>query len=206
MGVPEVYTKSAPVLVNFDFADILSDVGYITLFGINDEAGTKSLNRTALESTTVLTKVTGTSGNVEANFDSTINIAQLIKGDLFVSITIQATSTTGTSQNDTTIEIFHVDGASSETSIGTQQAIRQLNNPSSGSTEWRSTLTFDVNKQFAKGDKLRIEVISTVTSGNANSTAGFFHDGSNRDLGLTDQEGVTARSNLIVSVPFDLDF
>jgi|TARA_R110000751_G_scaffold117608_2_gene217850 hypothetical protein len=205
MAIPVRYRKSAEVLANYDFADLLTGVGTITLYGISDEAGTKKLSRQALESTAVKADIQGTSGSIESNYDIEFNRSELVKGDLSATITIQATSTTGSSTNDTTVEIFHVDSASSETTIGSQQAITQLSNPSAGSTEYRTTLTFAVNKRFARGDKLRIEVISTVASANSNSVASHYHDGANRNLSLTDQHGIAAPSNLIALIPFDID-
>ncbi len=208
MPVPIVYTQSPPVLVNFDFADVLADVGYITLTAMIDEAGNERIIRQTLDGVTLRTVVTGNSGEtVEKNFDFEFNISQLVKGDLFVSITIFADgSGSNTGINNTTVEIFHVDSASNETSIGTQQSIAELTNPiSTAQDEYRSTLTFAVNKRFKKGDKIRIEVISTVTGGNPNGKAGFYHDPADRDTGLVDQGGFTAKSNLLMQVPFDLD-
>ncbi len=208
MPLREVYTTSPPVLVNFDFEDILSDAGYITLTAMIDEAANERLIRQALDGVILRTVVTGNSGEtVEKNFDFEFNISQLVKGDLFVSITIFADgSGSNTGINNTTIEIFHVDSGAAETTIGTQQSIAELTNPvSTAQDEYRSTLTFAVNKRFKKGDKLRIEVISTVTGGNPNGKAGFYHDSADRDTGLTDQNNFTAKSNLLVQVPFDLD-
>jgi len=206
MPLNKIYTQSAEHLINFDFADILTDVGYVNFYGIDDEADNYRLSRLQIESTDVKSTRTGTSGNVERNFDFEFNISKKLKGDLYVTITIFADGYgSATAQNDTTIEIFHFDG-STETTIGTQQSITQLNNPSStAQDEYRTTLTFAVDKLFKRGDKLRIEVISTITSSNANSTAGFYHDGANRGFSLTDQHGIAANSNLIIQLPFDLD-
>lgn len=206
MPIPKVYRKSPPLQINFDFADILSNAGWVTMYGISDEADTKTLSRQALESTDVESRKTGTSGNVEANFDFTFDIAQKVKGKLYVTITIEAEGFgSNTAQNDTTIEIFHYDGTT-ETTIGTQQSIAQLNNPvDTAADQARTTLTFDVDRFFKKEDILRVEVISTVTSAHASSSAAFYHDGANRDLSLTDQHGIATNSNLIVLVPFELN-
>ena len=208
MAIPIKYRKSTDALINFDFADILSNVGYVNFFAIISENASERLTRQTTEGTTILSQFTGeTSGSVEKNFDFEFNISKLVKGDLFVSITIFADGS-GSSQafNDTTIEIIHVDSASSETSIGTQQSITQLVNPvSTPQDEYRTTLIFAVNKQFKKGDKLRIEIITTMTGGNTNDKAGFYHDPANRDFSLTDQHNIAARSDLLIQVPFDLD-
>lgn len=207
MVIPTRYRKAQETQVNYDIVDVITDVGYITLFGFSDEADAKTLIRQTLPSTDISSRVTGTTGNVEVNFDFTFETADRVKGDLFVTITIFVDgSASNTAQNDTTIEIFHVDSGASETTIGTQQSIAQLNNPvDTAQDEARTTLTFAVDKFFAEGDKLRIEVISAVTSSNGNSFAGFYHDAINRDFSLVDQHGIATNSNLIVNVPFDLD-
>lgn len=205
MAIRKKYRKSPEILTNYDFTDVVANVGYITFYGISDEADSKKLVRQAIESTDVKSDIQGTTGNVESNFDYTFNISQLVKGDLYVTITILANDNgTGTCENDTTVEIFHYDG-STETSIGTQQSIAQLSATGGAQEEARHTLTFDVNKRFNKGDILRVEVITTVTGNNSNDFASHYHDGANRDFSLTDQHGVAAPSNLIVLVPFDLD-
>ena len=209
MAIPIKYRESTPFSINFDFADTLSDIGYITMFAFIDEAGTTSLIRQTLESSDPKPTVTGTSGNIEKNFDFTFETAAHVKGDLFVSITIYTNgSASNAVDNVTTIEIFHVDSGATETSIGTQQTMATLNNPSQlVQDEARHTATFDINKVFKKGEKLRIEVISTLTnSGNANNEVGFYADPAARNFILVDQHQVTGlTSQLKVLVPFPLN-
>lgn len=205
MTIPIKYRKSPEVGINYDFADILADVGYVTFYGLEDEATGKKLSRQAVASSFVSSTVTGTTGNIESNFDYEFLLPAYLKGDMFVTITLVVDGSASTSAtNDTTIEIIHErDGT--ETSIGTQQAIATLTNPvDTTPTESRNTLTFAIDKRFTKGDKLRIEVISTVAASNVNSYAGHYHDGANRDFTLVDQFGLATYSNLIVQVPFSL--
>lgn len=206
MTIPIKYRKTPPVTINFDFADVLTNTGYATMYGFSDEADNKILIRQVLDSTDNKSTVTGTSGNVEANFDFTFEKAVRVKGEMFVSVTIFTdVSSTNTSTNDTTVEIFHFDDVT-ETTIGTQQAIAQLENPASTpEDEARTTLTFDIDRFFQKGEKLRIEVISTVASSNSGAIAGFYHDPTSRKTGLTDQNNNTIGSDLLVQVPFELN-
>ena len=206
MPIPEIYRKSGDILVNYDFVDILNDVGYVTFYGISDEADAKKLTRTALESSDIQTTAIGSPATTEANFDYTFVLAQKVKGDLFVSITLEvdgSASTAGTGR--VKVRIIHYDG-STETTIGTQQTSSDLTNPAdTAKDQARYTFTFDVDKNFKKGDILRVEVIIEIDTGHVNNFVSFYHDGANRDFTLTDQHGVTARSNLIVDVPFTLE-
>jgi len=211
MPIPRVYTEAPRPLINFNFDDILSDVGYITVYGVSDENDDLTLLRSPIESTEVYSDVpvsdVTTPETAELNFDMTFNISQKVKGVLYVTATISAVGASGyTVNNDTTIEIFHVDSGASETSIGTQQSIRQLSVVGTTQEESRHTLAFDVDKFFAKGDKLRVEVVMTATSsGTGSGDIKTYHDGANRNLSLTDQWGAAADSNLIVNIPFPLD-
>ena len=128
-----------------------------------------------------------------------------VKGNLFVTITIEADgSGANAATNDTTIKIYHYDGTT-ETQLGSTATLPQLENPASTAADQaRHSATFAVDKVFKKGDILRVEVISTIASANANSTASHYHDGANRDLSLTDQFEVSCRSDLIVQTPFQL--
>ena len=206
MVIPIKYRKSGDVMVNYDFADILSDVGYVVFYGMEDEAENQKLVRLAIESTSVKSTISGTTGSVESNLDYEFLLPAYVKGDLFVTITIEADGhSSSTAQNDTTIEILHVRNGT-ETSIGTQLALPQLNNPAdTAADQARHTATFVVDKKFKKGDIIRVEVITSVASGNANSNASHYHDGANRNLNLIDQLGIACNSNLIVQVPFRLE-
>ena len=202
MPIPQTYVTSPEAAVNFDFADVLTDVGYVTLTALDDEAGGQKLSRLVVDSTNLRTSV-AQPGSVESNFDFEFLTSQKVKGDLLLTITIWAHDTgTGNTTNDTTVEIFHVDSGATETTIGTQQAITQL--VTAGDGNYRTTLTFAVDKQFAVGDKLRVEVISTITGNAGGDVGGVYHDPLNRTT-ITDQHSSGANTNLIVQVPFQLD-
>lgn len=111
----------------------------------------------------------------------------------------------GSTTNDTTIEILHVDENDVETSIGTQQAIGQRTAVGGGIDLdiYRTNLTFNVDKKFKKGEKIRVEVISTVNGNAAGDIAGFYHDPADR-TSVTDQHGGT-NSHLLVQIPFQLE-
>lgn len=209
MTIPQKYRKTSEALVNYDFTDLLEGVGYVTFYGISDEADSTALSRYPLESTDVLLKQTGQpDADLEINFDYPFGFAQVVKGNLYATCTIEAKNTAGeTVINTTKIRIYHVRNGT-ETTIGTQQTIAALTAAGGGATfDYRTTLTFDVDKSFKKGDTLRVEVIvghnATGTAG-ANDWSGIYCDGANRDFSITDQHGIAANSNLIVQVPFDL--
>lgn len=197
------FTTTSPTLLNVDFSDYLTEVGYVILYGVVDEAGAYTLSRQQLESSSVLTQATGTPASNEENFDFEFISAQSVKGNLYVNVTIAVDGSAGTAGNGrVAIRIIHYDG-SSETEIAAQQTSSDLFNPgSTAQDEARYLFTFAVDKHFKRGDTLRVETIITIDAGNANNYVQLYHDGANRDLSLVDQFGVAAKSNFIVQLPF----
>lgn len=206
MPLNQKYRKSNEVLVNYDFADILSNVGYVTVYGVSDSANTKTLSRLPLASADYYTVVNGaTAGSptsTEVNFDYTFNSSQLVKGKLFVTETYEATDSGADVTAYTKVRILHYDGTT-ENVIGAQQTTDDLN-VSTGTQQFITTLTFDINKHFKRGEMLRIEIELWVASANTNSNSVLYHDGSNRDFGLESPTGVAVGSQLICLMPFDL--
>lgn len=194
------------ILINYDFTDMLASVGYVNLYGICDEATVYKLTRLPLVSTTYIKNyapsVSGLQG--EVNFDYTFLTSQLVKGELFLSLTYYARAiATQSADCYLKIRILHYDG-STETVIGTQQTTDTITQTDDSAYLWkRTTLTFAVNKQFKNGDILRVE-IETWSTTTTNAGAGFLMDGANRNFGQVDPAGTAVDSTIIIDVPFDL--
>jgi hypothetical protein len=209
MIIPNEFQTQQQTLVNYDFTDLLTNVGYISLYGLSDDADALSLIRQAVGSTDlVIASATGTDASTEVNLDYTFLASQLVKGDLFITETY-STDVNGASVCSayTTVEIFHVDGGTSaETSIGTQQTTDTVTNPANQPANYyRTTCKFAVDKKFKKGDKLRVEATIVVSGANANSTGTLYADPANSAIsGAVDQHGRAVQTSFIVLVPFSL--
>lgn len=208
--VPEVFRKSGEQLVNYDFTDLLASVGYVTLYGIKDEADNYSLVRIQPQNADYRTKLnkTDAAGDLssEVNFDFTFGMNQRVRGKLYVAETYEAEGNASDNCNALTkVRIYHVRGVT-ETEIGTQQTTTTIDDAAStGPDFYRAVLTFDVDKVFIPGDILRVNVEIHIPTnvGSVASFAALFHDGGNRNWGQT-YEGVLIDSLFTVDVPFDL--
>ena len=89
MAIDETFTKASPTLVNFDFTDILADVGYVTLFAMIDQANSETLIRQTIESNDIKVSVFPSSGGlqVEHNFDFEFRTPTRIDGLCYVKVT-----------------------------------------------------------------------------------------------------------------------
>lgn len=207
MTIPTKYAQPSAPLVNYDFADILSDVGYITLYGLDVEGGVKVLSRLAVVSDAESTNQAATGGlDSEVNFDFEFSLPQYIKGYLFVTVTFFAIAS-GAQNADCYLKIrpIHVDASSTETQMAAQIQTSTLGTTSPPQTVYeRTTLRFQVEQLFKKGETLRIEV-QTYSTLSTNAANGFYHDGGNRDYNQVDPTGQTCDSTIVVQVPIRLD-
>jgi len=202
----EIFRKESPILVNYSFQDMLANVGYVELFGICDEAAAYYFQRLPLASTDykVIYSPPGTGLKGEINFDYTFLTSQLVKGNLFLSVTYYARCIATQDANCyLKIRVLHYDG-STETVIGAQQTTDTITETGDVTTKYkRTTLTFAVNKMFKKGEILRVEIETYTTLAN-NNECGFYFDGANRNFGQVDPVGTSVDSTLLMEVPFDL--
>lgn len=209
--IPKKFRQDPPIQVNYSFVDMLANVGYMELYGVIDETPSYYFQRLALDSSArwVIYQPTGTGLQGETNFDYEFLTSQPVKGNLFLTLTYFArASATQTADCYLKIRIIHYDG-STETVIGTQQTTDTITVTTDSVYSYhRTTLTFAVNKQFNKGDKLRVEI--EVYSGYATDCqAGFYCDGANKNWGQIEGEtggsGPSIGSNIIIEVPFDME-
>ena len=203
--IPEKYRKQPPVQVNYSFEDLLANVGYVELVCVFDEADEYSFQRLPLDSTTKRKNYgdIGVGLQGEVNIDYTFLTSQLVKGNAFLSITLFAQAlSTQTTTCYLKIRVLHVSGVT-ETLIGTQQTTDTLTQTDDAATLYhRTTLKFALDKQFTKGEILRVE-IETWSDHATNTNKGFYVDGGNKAWGQT-EDSVAIGSNIILEVPFDL--
>lgn len=189
MGVPNRYREhTSPNLVNFEFQSFIEDIGYGTYYAHITRDGTKKLTPLQVPSDRLYRMVTSstiTSGD-EFNFDLDIAKQAVVEGKLIVNCTYGGTPNSGGTPSTSSmyIEIFHVNSAGTETSIGTQQNGETFTTGSTPGvvTSWRKSFGFDIPYTvFAVGEKLRVEVTMNYSlPGGSGMTARFWFDPQNR--------------------------
>lgn len=206
MPHPIIYSRERAPLINFDFIDILNKAGYVVTYGAEMEGGEQKITRQPLISNPFESTFQSDGGGLqgEENFDFTFGTSQKIKGELFVSVTYSAVAQSSETANCfLKVRPIHYDG-SSETEMASQITTATVTEEGDTSTEYRrTTIIFDVDQKFNRGDILRIEIEVHSTTG-TNAVAGFQHDGVNRNFGQVEPAGVAIDSTLLVLIPFDL--
>jgi len=200
------FRKSPEVLANYDFVDIISGQGYVSLYGNVDTASAAILTRLPLASAYPYTQVGGADNNLEINFDYTFNYPQLVKGKLYVIETYGADNTSSaTALGWTTIRIIHYNAAAGETEIAAAKQTKGVTSLADAPRAWeRIIVSFDVDKMFKKDDVLRVEVIIHIEGTTTNATTWLCNDGANRDLGQEAPAASPVDSTFIIDIPFDL--
>lgn len=206
MGVDQIYRKNQGISPVYAFSDYLQSTGWVTLYGIKDEASAYKLSSLPLASTAKTTSFSGDSGaglKGECAFDYEFLIPQLVKGELYVTCTYYVNCrATQNASGYIKCRILHYDGTT-ETVIGTQQTADTINESGDGEgLSQRTTFTFDVNRFFKTSETLRVEVELYIDS-TTNTDIGIRHDGENRTVSLSGDDN-TNRSDFLVYVPFDL--
>lgn len=207
MAIPPRYLKAPEgVITSFNFADVISGTGYLTLYGFDTDLDEFELSPQQLYSSLVETTRT-TTGTTERNFDITFNTPINVNGKMFVVCTFGGNSSSGTTNTFVLIRIIHVDRNAVETTIGTQVTSDTHSNTTSTVLRVRRSFIFDVNKVFRKNEKLRVEVILDASIGTG--TSGFYHDGAGRDMNafLTTptSNDEPAETTFIVHVPLKVE-
>lgn len=209
--IPNHFQTQQQVLVNYDFADILSNVGYITYYGYKDEDSYK-LTRNTIYSNRVWTISATTSGTSDqithdVDFDILLSTPQTIKGELIASVPTLAYVAAG-SPAYSIYQIIRVrkwDG-STETNIASDTG----ETISAGTNEGKiQTTSVTIPKtSFAAGETLRITVENHmwVDAGSGNSFI-LGHDPQNRALDPYSAAGPDFGDKptiMTFHVPFDL--
>jgi len=161
--LPETFTGGKGPLMNFDFYDATYGSGYKTFYLCcsDNSAGDQFFLSTEDINSSSQKYFLGPNSETQ-DFDLLFNNPMTVKGEaIFVWYQTQKTASTG----DVVITVYHVRGIT-ETSIGTATHSQLVT--AGSDLDYRSELlkVSLTTKQFAKGDKLRVEV--AFTRGGAN--------------------------------------
>jgi len=222
--IPEFYGVAQPsILATYDYTDLTTGIAYKNYYGCKLDAGAFVLLGTPLSttngaSTQGMGSPLGTSDALRQEFDFDLNVdrPQQVKGSLFVDTTYFARNVNGSLTfviGYIKVRIYHVDASSTETEIGTQ--ITATERPQTDNTiqvvTQQATFKFDVDKRFKEGEKLRVNIELWGSAGgstsNSNAVCGLCHDPFNAPFNAPagfpiEFQGNTARTDLLVSVPF----
>ena len=196
------FTTVSQAITSFNFTDVVSGTSYLRVFGTGTKNnGSKILTQSQLEGDLPSTPSTS---NFEVNFDLKFEKTLIVEGILFVAWSLE--TDTGTT-NTSTVEIFHVDAADSETSIGTEVAGRAIG---TALRSHRNLTKFEIAATtFKKGDTLRITVgiwaRETIEGGGGLLAYGFGHDPKSRTSSDTEVLVANEPTDFQINIPFELN-
>ena len=207
------FTTASPTLVNYDFSDILTDVGYVSVFAMIDQAGNEKLVRQTIESNEPKLEFDVSIAGLqdENNFDFEFRAPVRLDGLCYFTVTYFARAqSTQTVDSQVKLRLIHVSTGAVETEIAAQQSSDLIQETRDSSTSYDNvTFSFDINQAFAKGDKFRLE-LQIHSQSTTNAQVGYFVDPANRDFGQVGLIGafestITPSSQLEVLLPFPLE-
>jgi hypothetical protein len=162
--LPKAFMGGKGPLTNFDFYDATYGSGYKTFYLLcsDNSAGDQFfLSTENLYSSYQKTYMGGALGDETQDFDLLFNNSMTVKGEAIFSYCV---TTQPVTHCNVTINVYHVRGVT-ETSIGTATHSELGTGLTAAQQLLKVSLT---TKQFAKGDKLRVEVVATRTAGDGN--------------------------------------
>lgn len=194
------FTTVSPFVITADFLDTITGVSYIKFhcLGTRNEAGLQySLtNNSTLNSDELNAQVTG-AGVANSDFDFDIKILKPFTVAATDAI-VQATNSTPSSNTIFAVyNVIHVDSADVETNIGTVDAA-DLN----GALDQLNVLLIPMTrKRFAKGDKLRFNLINNSS---ATSSIVYWGGGGGAYAQTATLPNFTKDTNILL--PIEVDF
>lgn len=209
-SVPTFFRKSGDSpIASYSFTDIVQQVGYLEVLGIDVDGPDYFLVTAPLYGNTGLSNVSWLAAagadqlRLERDFDLTFTSPQYVKGDLFVNLSYLAAGGGSNCSVYSKVTIINYDGAT-ETTIGTQTTTDTLS--TTATFGLRPCVKFNVDKQFKANEILRVNVeVWASSAGNASCT--LYHDGANRDFG-SDLFGTTiaipTTFNVLIPLKIDL--
>tara|TARA_Y100000310_G_scaffold74337_1_gene70454 strand:+ start:403 stop:1050 length:648 start_codon:yes stop_codon:yes gene_type:complete len=198
--------------LNFSFADALSGTGTATYYGTGTQDN-KILTTVVSDASNPKTIAVSSGGGediFEANFDLLFdNTTAIVDGRLITTFTLDNDgNSNGTVISKAKVTAYHVDSASTETTIGAQITTDTFTITNAIDKSRRYTVDWDITrKKFKIGEKLRIEIIYNVndSAGEGGSTCVLYHEPSDRTASAVDavDSAITANATtLLTFVPF----
>jgi len=201
---------------SFSFTDVITGTGYVRVFAGEGEVG-RRLMATAVDSTDNGNKTTRSVSDTDASpvlqeaiqFDLDIDRTLFLEGRAFVQVTFEHSGTAGDgAQSYIIVKIVHVNSASTETELSTQQTVTNTGLGATA-TAWRFMIDDDIaRKKFIKGEILRltVEIWGRRDSAQSNPNLILWHDPTNRTpaTAISGDGGdySTHASTLIFDIPF----
>jgi hypothetical protein len=208
MAIPTIFTKEAPSAISsYDWFDSAAGAGYKRFYaaGCNINGSTLLF----LSSKVIAADLDGSANiahytsvqntNKEVNFDVTFqNPVMIAGGEAIINYTTEGAAGY---QAYTIFTLYHVNGAGTETSIGT---VTTSTNGVAGAAQYLRRLTKITTTQtsFGIGEKLRLEVKMYET---ANHAAQWFYDPSSKQTWTESGSGATIGTDMVIDVPFKID-
>jgi hypothetical protein len=227
MTVPIVFRdRGERILTSYSYTDLTTGIAYKNYYGCKLDGGAfvllgSPLSSTLIASTQGMGSPLGTSDALRQEFDFDLDIGkpQQVKGPLFVDATYFARNVNGSLTfviGYIKVRIYHVDSSNVETEIGAQ--ITATEQPQTDNTiqvvTQQATFKYDIDKRFKADEKLRVNIelwgSAGGSSSNSNAVCGLCHDPFNQPFNAPagfpiEFQGNTARTDLLVSIPFKAD-
>ena len=190
MALPQPFSTTGQSLVNFDYTDVLLGNSYVRFYPTISNNSIYYLARQITDGQGDAISIVG-STSADYDFDSTFDVAAIVKGDAYFNYT----TTTGSGASITvTLFVYHVTAGGTETQLGTASS------PARGSLlTARENVKFTLTeKNFAVGEKLRLTVRLSHSGAN---TSEISIDPSSL-LTKTDGFGRTVGTDMVANIPF----
>ena len=212
MGVPIIYRKQGESsIASYDYTDIASGPGYITLYGADDYLSGGLLVDNPVYSDKIVTYCVPTSTTnypkeIDKNFDVTFNKNIVIKGKAMVNFSMQVSAGTSASGYPMTKISKISEGVETILASSLSGALITYTH---ASTSWDRPKMYLFGLElpqvtFAKGDKLRVNVQAYAKYSGASPYVAIAHDPKSR----TDSTFFTATgdvSQMSIQLPVKID-
>ncbi len=212
--LPQVFRKDNPIQVNYDFTDIMESTGTVNYHGFSSQEQTTvsyNLSRNGLYSDNRRTSENivapaGFTKAIDVDFDTILNVPQIIKGKFMANVMFGCDNTTNTVMNVYAIVKLRKYSGTTETDIATMQSETITVNASVQHFKiacLKSNIASGV--KFGVGDTLRCTVeIWGDPSASTDRAVSLYHDPKNRDPQTSGQDSLVYDTYLNFYIPFSL--
>lgn len=203
------FIRPSQALVNFDYTDVSSRLGYVIFDGFTDSSGSAHLSGDAYHSKDLFLRSASLSGtNTEelASFvTSPFNYPAIIKGNIYFVFAMEVTPTgagSGTANGIINIDFYH------NTTLQFSLESQQINDGSAGDEPQNVVLAYDVTTPINVkiGDTLKVVATAKGKSGGYAALISMGCDPSDSGVSPIDKSVDTcSTSKFQVLIPFKID-